>query len=180
MSGSWRRFGPLIGVALFVVALFYLWTELRTLSLAQIGRTMQAMPLSHVGFAVALTLVNYAVLTGYDQLAFLYLNRKFPRWQIGLASFVGYAISNNLGFALLSGASARYRFYARWGLTAQEISRIVIFYSGTFWLGLLVLGGWGLAVRPPAGLANVRGHLGRRRLASRSWRSRPHTALPRS
>ena len=158
MGGPWRRLGPLIGLALFIVALLYLWTELRALSPAQIERTMQAMPLSQVGLAIALTLVNYAVLTGYDQLAFIYLNRHFPRWQIGLASFVGYAISNNLGFALLSGASARYRFYSRWGLTAQEISRLVIFYSGTFWLGLLVLGGWGLAVHPPAGLASVRGH----------------------
>ena len=158
MGGPWRRLGPLIGLALFIVALLYLWTELRALSPAQIGRTMQAMPLSQVGLAIALTLVNYAVLTGYDQLAFIYLNRHFPRWQIGLASFVGYAISNNLGFALLSGASARYRFYSRWGLTAQEISRLVIFYSGTFWLGLLVLGGWGLAVHPPAGLASIPGH----------------------
>src|ERR1044071_6421235 len=145
MRGSWRRLGPFVGLLLFGVALFYLWSELRALSLARIGRTVQAMPLSHVGLAIALTLVNYAVLTGIDQLAFISLSRRFPRWQIGLASFIGYAISNNLGFALLSGASARYRFYSRWGLTAPEISRIVIFYSGTFWLGLLVLGGWGLA-----------------------------------
>ena len=69
-----------------------------------------------------------------------------------MASFVGYAIANNVGFALLSGTSARYRFYSRWGLSGQEISRVVLFYSGTFWLGLLVLGGWTLARGPALGL----------------------------
>jgi hypothetical protein len=75
--------------------------------------------------AVAFTLCNYAVLTGYDQLGFVYLRRRFPRWQISMASFVGYAISNAVGFAVLSGVSARYRFYSRWGVTAAELSRLV-------------------------------------------------------
>ena len=68
-----------------------------------------------------------------------------------MASFVGYAIANNVGFALLSGTSARYRFYSRWGLSGQDVSRVVLFYSGTFWLGLLVLGGWSLLFSPVTG-----------------------------
>ena len=67
-----------------------------------------------------------------------------------MASFVGYAIANNVGFALLSGTSARYRFYSRWGLSGGDISRVVIFYSGTFWLGLIVLGSWSLLFSPAA------------------------------
>ena len=34
------------------------------------------------------------------------------------ASFIAYAVANNVGFAMLSGASVRYRFYTRWGMTA--------------------------------------------------------------
>jgi phosphatidylglycerol lysyltransferase len=158
MNFPWRRLAPLVGLVLFAAALFYLWDQLRGLTLAEVWRTFSTLPFSHLGLAAVLTLVNYAVLTGYDQLAFVYLNRSFPRWQIGMASFVGYAISNNLGFAVLSGASARYRFYSRWGLSAQEISRIVIFYTGTFWLGLLVLGGWSLAVHPPLGVQSMPRH----------------------
>ena len=158
MTALWRRLAPFIGPALFSVALVYLWRELHTLGPDELSETVRALPVSHLGLAAALTLVDYAVLTGYDQLAFIYLERAFPRWQIGIASFVGYAISNSMGFALLSGAAARYRFYSRWGLSAQEISRIVLFYSGTFWVGLLVLGGWGLAMHPPPGLAALPGH----------------------
>ena len=50
------------------------------------------------------------------------------------------------------------RFYSRWGLSASDISRIVVFYSGTFWLGLLVLGGWSLVLNPPSGLAGLEIH----------------------
>ena len=73
---------------------------------------------------------------------------RCPRARIALASFLAYAISNNVGFAMLSGASVRYRFYTRWGVTAEELSRIVFSYSVTFWLGLLALGGLSLLVGP--------------------------------
>ena len=53
-----------------------------------------------------------------------------------LASLLAYAIANNVGFAMLSGASVRYRFYTRWGVTPEELSRIVFSYMVTFWLGL--------------------------------------------
>ena len=46
--------------------------------------------------------------------------------------------------AMLTGASVRYRFYTRWGVTAEELSRIVFSYSVTFWLGLFALGGLSL------------------------------------
>ena len=84
------------------------------------------------------------MLTGYDLLAFALHRQALPRARIALASFLAYAISNNVGFAMLSGASVRYRFYTRWGVTAEELSRIVVLYSVTFWLGLLALGGLSL------------------------------------
>jgi phosphatidylglycerol lysyltransferase len=88
------------------------------------------------------------VLTGDDLLAFAYIGRRLPRLKIALASFLAYAISNNVGFAMLSGASVRYRFYTRWGITADELTRIVFSYSVTFWLGLFALGGLSLVMSP--------------------------------
>ena len=90
------------------------------------------------------------MLTGYDFLAFAYIGKRLPAPQVAFASFLSYAVSNNVGFAMLSGASVRYRFYTRWGLTGEELSRIVFSYSVTFWLGLLALGGVSLALQPGA------------------------------
>jgi len=148
----WRRLSPLVGLALFLVALWVLGRELRSMSPSKLAAALKQFPGSAIGLATLFTFLNYFILTGYDQLAFVYIRRPIARWQIAMASFVGYAIANNVGFALLSGTSARYRFYSRWGLSGREISQVVIFYSGTFWLGLLVLGGWTLATGPAMGL----------------------------
>src|SRR5262245_6309101 len=148
----WHRLSPLIGLVLFVAAVAVLGRELRQMPPARLAHALKLFPASALGLAALFTFLNYLILTGYDQLAFLYIRRPIARWQIAMASFVGYAIANNVGFALLSGTSARYRFYSRWGLNGQEISRVVLFYSGTFWLGLIVLGGWALVFHPAAGL----------------------------
>ncbi|MBX7185392.1 MAG: bifunctional lysylphosphatidylglycerol flippase/synthetase MprF [Vicinamibacteria bacterium] len=145
-----RRFaGPVTGILLFAAALGVLRAELRSVSYREVAADLVSVPLPGLLLALALTALNYAVVTGYDQLAFIYIGRAMSRARIGMAAFVAYAIANNVGFAMLSGASVRYRFYTRWGLTPAELSRIVLFYSTTFWLGLLVLGGASLAATPP-------------------------------
>ena len=100
-----------------------------------------ATPAHQLVLALLLTALNYALLTGYDLLAFRYAGKTLPASHIAGAAFLAYAISHNVGFAALSGASVRYRFYSRWGVTAEELSRIVFSYSVTFWLGLLALAG---------------------------------------
>lgn len=141
----WHRLSPVVGLALIVVAVLVLGEELRKMPPRELAATMRQVPGGALALAAALTFLNYLILTGYDQLAFVYIRRPIARWQISMASFVGYAIANNVGFALLSGTSARYRFYSRWGLSGEDISRVVLFYSTTYWLGLNVVGGWALA-----------------------------------
>ena len=153
----WRRVAPIVGILLFAAALWVLDRELHAMTFRELSESVSRVSVAAILSALLLTIVNYAVLTGYDQLAFVYIGRRLGRWQIAMASFVGYAIANNLGFAIVSGASARYRFYSRWGLDAHELSRIVLFYAGTFWLGLLVLGGFSLVVKPPAGVEGLGG-----------------------
>lgn len=163
----WHRLSPVVGLALFAVALLVLGGELKKMPPRELAATMRSVPPAALALAGLLTFLNYLILTGYDQLAFVYIRRPIARWQIAMASFVGYAIANNVGFALLSGTSARYRFYSRWGLSGEDISRVVLFYSSTYWLGLNVVGGWALAggemqgmdAYVPAGLARLTGWL---------------------
>ncbi len=137
-----------IGLVLFFAALEVLRTELRAVTWHGLTTDLSNIPAWHLVFAVLLTAVNYGVLTGYDFLAFAYLGKRLPARRVAMASFLAYAISNNVGFAMLSGASIRYRFYTRWGITAEELSRIVFSYVVTFWLGLLLVGGLSLARSP--------------------------------
>ena len=159
MSERLRQALPVaIGFALFLVALEVLRVELRAVSWHDLTADVLHTPPWQLAVALGLTALNYAALTGYDLLAFAYIGKALPRARIALASFLAYAISNNVGFAMFSGASVRYRFYTRWGVTAEELSRIVFSYSVTFWLGLLGLGGLSLVVSPLASARELPAH----------------------
>ena len=143
-----RALPPLVALVLFLAALEVLRSELRTVTWHGLISDILGTPPWRLGLAVLLTTLNYLVLTGYDFLALAYLGKRLPWPRVMIASFLAYAISNNVGFAMLSGASVRYRFYTRWGITAEELSRIVFSYVVTFWLGLLLIGGLSLALGP--------------------------------
>ncbi len=147
-----------IGLALFLVALEVLRLELQAVSWHEITGDVIHTPLPSLIVALALTALNYLVLAGYDLLAFEYIGKVLPARHIVGVSLLAYAVAHNVGFAMLSGASVRYRFYSRWGVTAEELSRIVFSYSVTFWLGLLALGGLSLAVSPLAAVQDWPGH----------------------
>jgi phosphatidylglycerol lysyltransferase len=147
-SRVWRWVSPAIALALFVAGLAVIQEDLRRIRYTTIRETLHDLPAGALGWAIAFTLLNYAVLCLYDVLAFRYIGKEQRPWKVAVASFTGYAISNSVGWAVISGTSVRYRFYSRWGLTAGDISRIILFYNGTFWLGLLVLGGYGLTFDP--------------------------------
>jgi len=134
-----------VSVVVFAVALVVLQSELGSLNWLDLRHDVLATPPPHLLLAVALTAINYVVLTGYDVLAFRYVGKVLPVRRIAGAAFLAYAISHNVGFAALSGASVRYRFYSRWGVTARELAGIVVSYSITFWIGLIALGGLSLA-----------------------------------
>jgi len=144
-----RRVLPVgLGLGVFLIALEVLRRELGGVTWTTVSNDVLATPPALLGWALLLTALNYAVLTGYDFIAFAQIGKRLTRARVAMTSFLAYAIANNVGFAMLSGASVRYRFYSRWGLTAGDLSRIVFSYSITFWLGLFALGGLSLALGP--------------------------------
>jgi phosphatidylglycerol lysyltransferase len=109
-----------------------------------------ATPPRALMLALLCTSLSYITLSGYDFVAMAYIRKSLPRAHVGWVSFLAYAVANNVGFAALSGASVRYRFYTRWGLTAEDLSLVVLSNSVTCWLGLLMLGGVSLVSAPNA------------------------------
>lgn len=155
----WRRYRHGLPVALgllvFVAGLEVLRAELRAARFDELVHDVLSTPWLRMAAAVALTALNYLVLTGYDLLAFRYIRKALPTGRVMIAAFLAYAISHNVGFAALSGASVRYRFYSRWGVTTEELSRLVFSYSVTFWIGLLALAGLSLVASPVSELSSM-------------------------
>jgi phosphatidylglycerol lysyltransferase len=140
-KGFLHAIGPLIGFVVFSVALWVLHHELRNYHYHDIVRHLREIPVSPLLLAFLLTLLNYLIMSGYDLLALRYVRHQLQYRKIAVASFIGYAFSNNIGLSMLAGGSVRFRLYSAWGLSVEEIAKVVVFCSLTLWLGFLTLGG---------------------------------------
>lgn len=136
-----NNLGLWLGLVLFVVALWVLHRELREVHYHDVIRQALELPHGRVVLSLLLTLLNYLVLTGYEILAFRSIQHPLKYGKITLASFIGYAFSNNVGLSMISGSSIRYRLYTAWGLSAWEILKVITLITLTFWLGLCATAG---------------------------------------
>ena len=127
--------GMLFGVALFSLALWVLHRELQTYHLSDIMKNLRSLPRASLVWALLLTVLSYSIMTGYDFLALRYVKQTQPFRRVALASFAGYAFSNNIGLSMLAGASVRYRLYSAWGLSTLEITKMIMFCALSIWLG---------------------------------------------
>jgi phosphatidylglycerol lysyltransferase len=143
-----RYVGPLIGLMLFVAALWVLHQALADYHYQDIVAYLDRLPHAQLFAALLATALSYLVTTGYDWLALRYIRRPLPWPKIGFAALLSYAFSNSVGLSLLTSSSLRYRLYSSWGLTAVEIAKIVMFTTLTLWLGILTVGGGVLALDP--------------------------------
>jgi len=143
-----RALPAVIGLALFFIALEVLRRELHAVTWHSLSADAMNTPPLRLLSALLLTMMNYTVLTGYDFIALSYIGKKIPRLRVALTSFIAYAIAHNVGLGVLSGTSVRYRFFTRFGITAEDLSRIVFSNGVAFGLGMLALGGGSLAFAP--------------------------------
>jgi uncharacterized membrane protein YbhN (UPF0104 family) len=143
-----HRIGPLLGLLLFAGALWVLHNQLKAYRLHDIIHSLENLPKERLFAALALTFLNYLIMTGYDALALRYVHHPLPYRKFGLASFISYAFSNNMGFGMIAGGSVRYRLYSAWGLSTVEITKVVVFCSLTLWLGFFTLGGVAFLFEP--------------------------------
>jgi glycosyltransferase 2 family protein len=145
------QFGfALLGVLLFGLSLFVIGHELRQYDYRDILQSLSTIPVPYLLLAIGLTLLNYFMLTGYDVLALLYIRRSLPYRRTAIAAIASYAISNSIGFALLTGGAIRYRFYSAWGLSAIDVANVVAFSNLGYWLGLFAVGGVVFLIEPIA------------------------------
>jgi phosphatidylglycerol lysyltransferase len=145
-----HRLLPLVALTLFAAAMWVLHDALRQFHYHHILAQLKTIPASHVMTAFGLTVVSYVVMTCYDRLAISYIRHPLEAGKVTLASFISYAFSNTIGFSLLTSGSIRYRFYAAWGLSAEEIARLVTFTALTFWLGIVTVAGIMFIAEPMA------------------------------
>ncbi len=127
-------------IAIVVIALVLLREKLKHIPLSQIWDGLNGIPRYKVAIAIALTCVNYFVLTGYDWIAVRCLKKDLSLRRIMTGAIVGYSLSNIFGW-MFGGTTVRYRLYSNWGFSLVEIVALLSILSVTFWLGMFLLAG---------------------------------------
>ena len=148
-----RRAGlAILPLVLLAAAAWTLHVELRGFHLRDVERELALLPAGALLLAAGVTALDYLLLSGYDLLALRYAGRRLPLPRVIFTSFVSYAFGNNVGLALLSSGSVRFRLYSQWGLSAVEITRVVAFTASQLWAGLLPIAGVALLAGVPVPL----------------------------
>lgn len=150
-----KRYLPYLMLVLLVLALWSVYRQLHGFHWHDLMAQIARMPAGQIWTALLYTVASYLIMTGYDFLALRYIDHPLPYGKTAMAAGLGYAFSNNVGFSMLAGASIRYRIYSVWGLSAIEITQVVIFCAVSIWLGFFGLTGTVFMLAPislPLGL----------------------------
>ncbi|HUK20333.1 MAG TPA: lysylphosphatidylglycerol synthase domain-containing protein [Gemmatimonadales bacterium] len=145
-----RALGWIVELALLAGALWIVRRQLREVSIHELIGEFRSLRPNRLVASFALTVLGYLALAGYDIIALRFLRRSLAISRIVLASFIGYALANNIPLSLFVGGSVRYRFYSRWGLTTAETTELVFLNLVTYTVGLLTAAALAFLLEPAA------------------------------
>ena len=148
MSGKKRLFTYGTMVFGFAIAAYLLYRGLSQFTWDEIVQSVTAIPTKNLLLALAYCAGSYICLTGFDWTGVRYVKSDLPYPKIALASFVALGLGQSIGLAGLSSGAIRYRYYAHWGLSTEDVAKIVLLSGVTVGLGLMVLGGFVMVLNP--------------------------------
>ena len=141
---------PIVALTLFLAAVMILHRTVRDYHVAEIEKAFGTIAGPRLFLCGVFSCLSYLALSIYDLLACRYVGRSLPYKKVLLTSFLSYAFANNTGsLAVIASGTVRYRLYGGWGLSGEEVGRIMGFCMVSFWLGFLCLAGWAFLLEPP-------------------------------
>jgi glycosyltransferase 2 family protein len=139
--------GPLVAAIVigFVIVLAY--RVLHDYRWDDVAQALADIPAPWILRGAICAAASYLCLTFFDWLALRCINRPLPWRRAALASFTSLSIGHNVGFAGLSSGAVRYRFYARWGFSFEEVATLVVYCGITVAMGLATVAGCSLLLK---------------------------------
>jgi uncharacterized membrane protein YbhN (UPF0104 family) len=148
-GGAALRWGKRILIVVVLgLAGFLLHRALAGQDPAQLAERLRSVAPGRIAAACAFSLGSYACLTLFDFLALIYVGKRLSYPRVALASFTSLSLGHNLGLAAVSSGAIRYRFYSRWGLSAVDVAKVILFCGMTVGIGLSVLAALALSFQP--------------------------------
>ncbi|HEY5048158.1 MAG TPA: hypothetical protein VII49_09080 [Rhizomicrobium sp.] len=143
-----------VNLAVFVLvaafAVHILLGQLQHISPERFLAAAEALPKWRIAASAALTLTSFCALASYDVIATrLVAPGRVPTLVAAFAGAAGTAVSNTLGFHVLTGSAARYRIYRPWGLDMADIARVISLSWAPLGLGFMAALAVALVIEPP-------------------------------
>lgn len=136
----------LIGAAICLAA-FLVYRSLGRYTMDEIEESVRSIAGFRLAAAFFFVILSYLCLGGFDALAVRYAGKPLLYRQTSLASFTALSIGHTVGLAALSSGAVRYRFYSRWGLSGEDVAKVIVFCGVTVGLGLGTLAGLALLLQ---------------------------------
>lgn len=140
---------PIAGIAIALLAIYVLENLLQHISRTETLAALHNISWATLALALFFTALSYAAVALYDVVAVdTIAPNQIPRRLAAVAGAAGYAISNALGFSLLTGGALRYRIYAAEGVSLADIGKIVGTSWFAIWFALIIMVGAALLIDP--------------------------------
>ncbi|SIQ96956.1 hypothetical protein SAMN05880582_10577 [Rhizobium sp. RU20A] len=145
---SRRSLFNIVLVVATLAAMVLVYRGLSRYSYDEIRQSLAAISTGHMLAAIGFAALSYFALTFFDYLGLRYAGRPLSYGKAAIASFSGLSIGHNVGVAALSSGAVRYRFYSRYGLSNEEVAKVILFCGATVGIGLVTLAGISLVFLP--------------------------------
>jgi glycosyltransferase 2 family protein len=151
---GWKKLGIVVSLLIVAFAIVTLVCTLRGVDTGVILTALTELPPTRIALAALCVIGAFCTLTFYDFFALRSIGKKHIPYRIAaLSSFTSYTIGHNIGATVFTGGAIRFRIYSEHGLSAIDVAKICFLSGLTFWLGNLVVLGFGMAWHPWAASA---------------------------
>ena len=148
---GWKRLGIATSLLIIVLAITTLVRTLKGVDTGVILTALTDIPPHHIALAALCVIGAFCTLTFYDFFALRTIGKKHVPYRIAaMSSFTSYTIGHNIGATVFTGGAIRFRIYSDYGLNAIDVAKICFISGLTFWLGNLLVLGFGLVWHPSA------------------------------
>ena len=148
---GWSSLTGVVSLSIVAVVAVALYRLLHGIDVRSLIAALRAQSSRTLLLASGFVAAGYFMLTCYDVFALRAIGQKaVPYRTAALASFTSYTIGHNIGATVFTAGVIRYRVYAPWGLRIRDIAAIAFITSLTYWLGNVLVLGFGLLTAPDA------------------------------
>src|ERR1700754_4542888 len=151
---GWKRLGVAAGLLLIALAITHLVRTLKGVNTAVILVALTEISPAEIALAALCVVGAFCTLTFYDFFALRTIGKIHVPYRIAaMSAFTSYTIGHNIGAPVFTGGAIRFRIYSDYGLSAIDVAKICFLSGLTFWLGNLLVLGFGLVWHPTAASA---------------------------